>query len=176
MSRSNPWKQKPRYTRHTTLIVIEGDTELAFVKYLKGLCGRNCGTRVTLENAHGGSGDDVLKLAIKLCQPYDVCACLYDTDRPPRLKKSMNKAKRLRIIEIQSMPCIEGLLLEILGEKVPNTTDECKRVILQIVGNDRLTEEATFVKCFPSSLIQHKRANVYQLDSLMRLINRNVLK
>ncbi len=92
MSRTNPWKQKPRHTRHTTLIVVEEDTELALVNYLKGLCGRDCGTRVTPENAHGGSGDVVLNLAIKLCKAYDARACLYDTDRAPTVKKDIRKA------------------------------------------------------------------------------------
>ena len=172
MSRSNPWKQKPRHTRHTTLIVVEGDTELAFVDYLKGLCGRNCGTRVTSENAHGGSGDVALKLTIKLCKPYDACACLYDTDRAPRLKKSIRKAKQLGIIEIQSTPCIEALLLEILGERIPATTDECKRTMQRILGNDSLTEVSTFEKHFPQDLIERQRTSVSQLDSLLNLIKR----
>lgn len=176
MSRSNPWKQKPRHTRHTTLIVVEGDTELALVNYLKGLCGRNCGTRVTPENAHGGSGDVVLKLAIKLSKPFDVSACLYDTDRAPKVKKSIRKAKQLGIIEIQSTPCIEALLLEILGKKVPATTDECKRAMQQIVGSDSLTDVSTFEKYFPQDLIERQRANVSQLDALLGLINRNLKK
>jgi hypothetical protein len=56
------------------------------VKYLKGLCGRDCGTRVTIENGHGGGGDSVLKKTIQLDTPYDVCVCLYDTDRMPTVK------------------------------------------------------------------------------------------
>lgn len=173
MSRSNPWKQKPRHTRHTTLIVVEGDTELALVKYLKGLCGRNCGTRVTPENAHGGSGDVALKLAIKLSKPYDACACLYDTDRAPKLKKHILKAKQLGIQEIKSTPCIEALLLEILEEKVPATTDDCKRAMQRIVGSDNLTDVSTFEKHFPQDLIERQRANVSQLDALLNLIKRN---
>ena len=98
MSRSNPWKQKPRHTRHTTLIVVEGDTELAFVNYLKAHCGRNCGTVVTIQNAHGGSGDAVLELTIKQCQGYDVRACLYDMDRAPTIKKRICKANQLVLI------------------------------------------------------------------------------
>lgn len=173
MSRSNPWKQKPRHTRHTTLIVVEGDTELTLVNYLKGLCGRNCGTRVTAENAHGGSGDVALKLAIKLSKPFDACACLYDTDRAPTIKKTIRKAKQLGIIEIQSTPCIEALLLEILGEKVPASTEDCKRAMQRIVGEDSLTEIATFEKYFPKDLIERRKSEVSQLGDLMRLINRN---
>jgi len=176
MSRSNPWKQKPRHTRHTTLIVVEGDTELALVNYLKGLCGRNCGTRVTIENAHGGSGDTVLKLAIKRCKPFDVSACLYDMDRAPTIKKHIRKAKQLDIQEIKSTPCIEALLLEILEEKVPAATEDCKRAMQRIVGDDSLTEVATFEKYFPQDLIERRSSEVSQLGALMGLINRNSKK
>lgn len=172
MSRSNPWKQKPRHTRHTTLIVVEGDTELALVNYLKGLCGRNCGTRVTPENAHGGSGDIVLKLAIKLGKDFDVRACLYDTDRAPTVKKHIRKAKQLHIQEIQSTPCIEALLLEILEEKAPASTDDCKRAMQRIVGDDNLTEVATFKKYFPQELIERRSFDVPQLAALLKLIKR----
>jgi len=176
MPRSNIRKQKPRRAQHTTLIVVEGDTEVALVKYLKGLCGRNCGTRVTPENAHGGSGDFVLKLAIKLCKAYDARACLYDTDRAPETKKYIRKAKQLGIQEIKSTPCIEALLLEILEDKVPASTEDCKRAMQRVVGTDSLTEVATFEKYFPQDLIERRSAEVSQLGALMALINRNFKK
>ena len=174
MSRSNPWKRKPRSTRHTTLIVVEGDTERALVNYLKILCGRNCVTRVTIENAHGGSGDGVLQLAIKLCSnAFDSCACLYDTDRAPTIKRFMDKARKLKIQEIPSAPCIEGLLLEILGEKVPSSSDECKRAMGLIVGSDSLTDCSTYEKYFSKNLFERRRLEVCQLNALLKLIKRN---
>lgn len=176
MSRSNPFNQKPRQIRHTTLIVVEGDTELALVKYLRALCGRNCGTRVTPENAHGGSGDVVLEMAIKLGKDFDARACMYDMDRAPETKKHIRKAKQIGIKEIKSTPCIEALLLEILGEKVPASTDDCKRAMQRIVGEDSLTEIATYEKYFPKELIERRKSEVPQLDVLMGLINRNSKK
>lgn len=172
MSRSNPWKQKTRQTRHTTLIVVEGDTEYAFVQYLKGLCGRNCGTRVTIENAHGGGGDSVLKKAIQLCPPYDVCLCLYDTDRMPTVKGHIQKAKRLGIIEVQSVPCIEALLLKILGEHVPTETAQCKRAMQYIAGQDKLTDSSTLEQYFPLDLLEQRRCNIQSLDQLFQYIKR----
>ncbi len=38
--------------------------------------------------------------------------------------KKLANSKRLRILE--STPCLEGLLLKILGEHVPNTSKLCK--------------------------------------------------
>ncbi|MBC2600536.1 RloB domain-containing protein [Puniceicoccus vermicola] len=176
MSRSNPFNQKTRQIQHTTLIVVEGDTELALVKYLRALCGRNCGTRVSPENAHGGSGDVVLEMAIKLGKDFDARACIYDMDRAPKLKKHIRKAKQLGIHEIKSTPCIEALLLEILGEKVPASTDDCKRAMQRILGEDSLTEIPTFEKYFPKELIERRKSEVPQLDVLMGLINRNSKK
>ena len=170
MSRSNPWKQKSRQTRHTTLIVVEGDTEYAFVKYLKGLCGRDCGTRVTIENGHGGGGDSVLKKTIQLGTPYDVCVCLYDTDRMPTAKGHIQKAKRLGIIEIASTPAIEALFLEILGERIPPETADCKRALQQLLGGDKLTAQGTFEKHFPKDLLERQRAFVTPLDQLLQMI------
>jgi hypothetical protein len=172
MSRSNPWKQKPRHTRHTTLIVVEGDTEYAFVQYLKGLCGRNCGTRVTIENAHGGSGDAVLKKAIQLYPPYDACLCLYDTDRIPTIKGNIRKAEGMGIIEVPSVPCIEALLLEILEENVPTTTAECKRAMQRIVGEAKLTDITTLKKHFPQKRLEDRRTTISPLDQLLRSIKR----
>ncbi|MDQ8208271.1 RloB domain-containing protein [Coraliomargarita sp. SDUM461003] len=171
MARSNPWKQKPRHTRHTTLIVVEGDTEYAFIQYLKGLCGRNCGTRVTIENAHGGGGDSVLKKAIQLCPPYDACLCLYDTDRMPTVKGHINKAKRFGIIEIQSVPCIEALLLKILEKHVPEETAQCKRTMQRIVGENKLTTSVTFQQYFPLDLLEQRRSSIQALDQLFQYIN-----
>jgi hypothetical protein len=172
MSRSNPWKQQSRQTRHTTLIVVEGDTEYAFVKYLKGLCGRDCGTRVTIENAHGGSGDSVLKKTIQLGAPYDVCVCLYDTDKMPTAKGHIRKAKRLGIIEIASTPAIEALFLEILGKRIPPETAACKRALQQLLGDDKLTALGTFEQYFPQELLDRQRASVASLDQLYGCIQR----
>ena len=170
MSRSNPWKQKTRQTRHTTLIVVEGDTEMALVKHLRALCGRNCGTRVSIENAHGGGGDSVLKKAIQLGKDFDACACLYDTDRAPTQVGLKRKAKRMGITEIKSTPCIEALLLEILDKPIPEGPDLCKRAMQRIVGEDQLTSVATFEQHFELDLLEYQRARITQLDQLLRII------
>lgn len=57
---------------------------------------------------------------------YDARACLYDTDRAPETKKYIRKARQLGVQEIKSTPCIEGLHLEIVEEKVPASSEDCK--------------------------------------------------
>lgn len=172
MSRSNPWKRKQRHTRHTTLIVVEGDTEENFLKHLQSACGRDCGTRLTIENTHGGSGDFVLQKAISLCQPFDVCACLYDADRKATKQKNLAKARRLKITQIISDPAIESLLLRILGRKPPSDTKRCKEQLDALVSGDSLTTIKGFEKHFPFTLLNEKRTSIEPLDAIIKLVDR----
>jgi len=64
MSRSNPRKKKPRSARSTAQIVVEGFTEEAFCKYLKSLYARDCGIRIDIHNARGGSPTDIVRSAL----------------------------------------------------------------------------------------------------------------
>ena len=171
MSRSNPWKRKPRYTQHTTLIVVEGDTESYFVQHLKKICGRSCGTRVTIENVHGGSGGHVLKQAIKKGKDFDSCACLYDSDRAPKIKRDMAKAKRMGIVQIASSPCIEAFLLELLGQNVPRTSDECKRAIGAITGGQPLTDPRILETYFSADLIRRQALAKKSMKRLWNIVS-----
>jgi hypothetical protein len=171
MSRSNPWKKKPRYTQHTTLIVVEGDTEFYFVQHLRKICGRNCGTRVTIENVHGGSGDHVLKQAIKKGKDFDARACLYDTDRAPKVKTVIGKAKRMGIVEIASIPCIEAFLLELLGQSVPRTSEECKRAMSSITGGQPLTDPRILETHFGADLIRRQEKSMKTMERLWNIIS-----
>lgn len=172
MARSNPWKQKPRNTCHTTLAVVEGDTEEALLNHIKAICGRNCGTRLTIENTHGGSGDFVLEKTINLQGPYDVCACIYDGDREAIKKQILARAGRLKIKRFVSTPSIEVLLLEILGQRTPDSTELCKTRLKQYVGGDRLTGINDFQKHFPHELLAAKRKDIPMLDALFKLVDR----
>ena len=172
MARSEPWKQKPRHTAHTTLVVVEGDTEKALLNHIKRICGRNCGTQLTIENTHGGSGEVVLEKAIRMHKPYDISACLYDADREATKKQNLYDADRFKIRRFVSVPCIEALLLETLEQRVPATTEECKRRLNEKVRGDSLTGISGFQKHFPQELLERKRKDIPLLDDLFRLVDR----
>ena len=53
MSRSNPAKRQPRFTRHTTLIVVEGESEAVLIKHLKNHFGHGAGSRITVKSSSG---------------------------------------------------------------------------------------------------------------------------
>jgi len=170
MARSNPWKQKPRHTRHTTLIVCEGDTEKTFVKYLRELCGRNCGTRLTIECARG-NGDRVLRDTLRRCEGYDVAAYLYDADCPPTHKGNLSKAKRRKLIPLISTPCIEGVFLKIQGKQIPPLSADCKRAMNKITRGASLIDLATLKKFLPLDVLHSSKSLVPILNQLFNIID-----
>lgn len=172
MARSNRFKPNSRQGRHTTLIVVEGDVEKVFVEYLKSLCGSGCGTRVTVRNAFGGSGDAILEYALKLSNRsgYDVVACLSDADKPPSLKKNLQEANRRKIVQLQSRPCIEGFLLGVLGKKVPSNSGECKRQMAVITKGKKLNDPNMLQSLFPLAMLEEIKNEIPVLKRLFRLI------
>lgn len=164
------WKPKPRFIRHTTLLVVEGDTEKALVAYLRSLFARNCGTRLEIACAYGGSGDAILEQALKLCPGYNRRAVLYDADRPPTSKPILVKAATQKLEHIISTPAIDGVLLAVLGHPVPRETAECKRLLSEQVP-DSLTESRNYQRHFSATLLRAQAATVPTLAQLLALMN-----
>jgi|LNAP01.1.fsa_nt_gb hypothetical protein len=165
-----PWKPKAPPIRHTTLLVVEGDTERAFVGHLRALFARNCGTRLTIECAYGGSGDAILDHALKLCPGFDRRAVIYDADRPPTLKTLLQKAHAQKLDCIVSAPAIEAVLLAILDQPVPRDTETCKRALAALIS-DSLTDVRNYSRHFPESLLRAKATTVPALARLLALMN-----
>ncbi len=157
-----------RSVSHTVLLVGEGTTEQAFLKYIKSLyISRGCGVGVTIRNAHGKGPDHVVDYAIRQCRnaAYDRVVVLLDTD----LKMSAAMRRRARTKKIQiigSTPCIEGLLLMILGEYVPATSTECKQQYGSALP-ERLTFPGDYIGSFPKGLLDGRRDGVPELAQLL---------
>jgi hypothetical protein len=167
MSRSNPAKCKPRTTRHTTLIVVEGESEAVLIKHLKNHFGQDAGSRITVKSA-SGNGDAVLKAAIRSFEAFDRRVALYDADWQPQ-KKHLQAARLRKIQILTCSPCLEGLLLEILGERPPTTSAECKRRLKLQLGEATLTNPQTFERHFPSSLLTSRVDSLKTLRGLLDL-------
>lgn len=167
MSRSNPTKRKPRTTRHTTLIVVEGESEAVLIKHLKNHFGQDAGSRIMVKSA-SGNGDAVLKTAVSSFEAFDRRVALYDADWQPQAKHI--QAARKRKIEILTCsPCLEGLLLEVLGEKPASTSAECKRHLKIQVGESSLTNPQTYERHFPPSLLTSRAESLKTLRDLLDL-------
>ncbi len=157
-----------RSVSHTVLLVGEGTTEQAFLRYIKSLyISRGCGVGVTIRNAHGKGPDHVVDYAIRQCRnaAYDRVVVLLDTDL--EMSAAVRRRARTRKVKIiGATPCIEGLLLKILGEHVPATSAECK----QRYGGalpERLTFPEDYMGNFPKDLLNERRDDVPELAQLL---------
>lgn len=130
--------RKQRQIRKTLLAVGEGETEVAFLGYLRELyCADGEGVNVTIRNARGKGPEHVLEHAIGQCRSvdYDKRLAFLDTDIPwtPAL---VRKARAARIELLGSTPCIEGLLLAILGKSASATSTNvrggCRNLLVWI--------------------------------------------
>ena len=165
MSR-HPSKRHQRSVKRTTLIVVEGPSEKIFVKHIISIFGRNSGTRVTIEPAFGGSGDSILKLAVKMCSGYDSGVVLYDGDRPPTKKSIIKKSHHKKIKHIVSYPAIEATLLAILGQPIPKSTLDCKSALGKYL-NAPLTNSFMYQRYFPEEVLRDRVKAVQILRELM---------
>lgn len=160
--------RKRRTASHTVLLVGEGKTEQAFLQHLKFLyISRGCGVSVTIRNAHGKGPDHVVDYAIRQCHnaEYNRVLALLDTDL--QLSSAVRRraeSKKIRIIG--STPCIEGLLLKILGEHVPATSVECKQRCGTVLP-ERLTLPEDYRQHFPRNFLEGRRTCVPELGELL---------
>jgi hypothetical protein len=157
-----------RVQRKTLLVVGEGDTEVAFLKYLRSLyCANDQGASVSVDNAHGKSPENIVECSIRhiSSSAYDKRVCLLDTD-VPWSPKATKKAKSKKIVMLGASPCIEGLFLEILGHKVPATSSECKAKIATMF-TFALTRPDNYSRVFGKAELEVARKRVKILNDLL---------
>lgn len=160
--------RRQQQIRKTLLVVGEGDSEVAFLKHLRELyCCQGKGVTVTIRNAHGKGPDHVVDHAIRQARiySYDSCVAFLDTDLvwTDRLKK---KARQTKIDMVGSSPCFEGLLLSVLGMRVPLKSVECKQQIDRALGID-LTDRKAYPSHFPRAALEGARKRIAELDRLL---------
>ena len=159
----------------TALLVVEGDTEEAFCKYLKQLFNRDCGLRVTIHNARGRSPDQIVEEArAKCCQAhFDRVHILMDDDYPILLKKSHAAIRVLKITLWRSKPCcIEGFFLTLMGHPPPGGSSLCKSVFHKVglSAHDKL-DPYRYETIFPASQLGILRLQHPLLDEIIRFLS-----
>jgi len=156
---------------HTVLLVGEGTTEWAFLKHIKALyLSRGCGVSAAIRNAHGKGPDHVVDYAIRQCRnaAYDRVVVLLDTDLTMSAAVR-RRVKSRKIHVIGSTPCVEGLLLRILGERVPGNSAACKAQYGRALPA-RLTAPKDYQTHFPKDVLDGQRADVSELDELLKCL------
>lgn len=156
--------------RKTLLIVGEGDTEVAFLNYLKRLyCQGDNTVKVTVKNAYGKGPEHVLEHAQR-CQrsvAYDKVAVFLDTDIP-WTNELLRQAKKHEIMLIGNTPCIEGLFLRLLNKLVPDRSEDCKTRIKKILNKNLLLADAYENWCL-KDLLEKEKTNIQELENLINL-------
>ena len=161
--------RKSREARPTLLVVGEGDCEVAFLKHLRQLyCSGGRGVTVTISNAHGKGPENVVEHTRRQARPYgfDQVVAFLDTDIAwsDQLKKA---ARQDKIALVGSTPCLEGFLLSILQQQVPDVSSECKRALRRLVGQE-MTEREHYEQDFPAPVLELARQKIPELDRLLR--------
>ena len=165
-------KRPLRKTNRTVLIVVEGETEEAFVSHVKSLYyRRSMHLSVSIRNAHGYGPQGIIdKLkAVAQTADFDHRVAMLDADIPLEPTEA-SWLRRERIETIVSTPAIEGALLAILGQRVPALTATCKRELQKYAPGDQ-TEVRYYTRHFPLEVLEAARGEVLLLDALIASVS-----
>lgn len=162
---------KMRHIKKTTLIVVgEGAHDKAFLDHMKSIYdSRNSGQKIKIDSADGGSPHDVIKTIIKKTNhtDYDRKYILMDSDVAIP-QQDLSNAKKNNIVILLSEPlCLEGMLLDILGQTTPPTAESCKRSLHpQLAGQPVYAE--SYVSLFPKLVLDSaKKQTIIDLRQVL---------
>lgn len=165
-------KRPLRKTNRTVLLVVEGETEEAFVSHIKGLYyQRSMRLSVSIKNAHGHGPQGVIDKLKSVAQTadFDHRIAVLDADIP--LTTAEDKWLRgAKVESVVSVPAIEATLLEILGKHAPDTTGACKNELQRHTPGDP-TEARYYAKYFPLEVLEQARGKVQVLDALIAAVS-----
>ncbi|WP_071842492.1 RloB domain-containing protein [Dickeya fangzhongdai] len=147
-------KNARRSINKTLLLVGEGYAEKAFLSHLKSLFS-NGKFKVSIVTAGGKGPEHVINHAIscKKCDGYDFVIVLLDTDLVWP-KTYVQRAMKAGINLIGSEPCLEGLLLDILGKKRPESNGGCKEILHPLL-NGSCTDRDSYSELFTSEILDN---------------------
>lgn len=155
--------------RKTLLIVGEGHTEKAFLNHLKSIyCIREI--NVDVINARGKGPEHILNHALG-CQahtPRDFVGILLDTD----LEWPKETVKRMTKQGFQLMgaiPCIDGLILDIIEQPKPPASQGCKVKLIGILPGAS-TDKNTYTSILSKPVLDKARVKIAVLNDLINLI------
>ncbi|MGH2507255.1 MAG: RloB domain-containing protein [Ktedonobacteraceae bacterium] len=158
---------KRRNVRSTLLIVGEGQAEVVFVKHLKLIYRASLGRAVQTRNANGKGARHVLHYAIRVkrYESFDKVTVVLDNDVDWD-KHDRSEAARNNIGVVESSPCLEAWLLQIVGASVLATTAEIKHAFRSQFGCE--AHDPNYLELsFGRATLDKARGTVPQLQNLM---------
>ena len=166
-------KTMRRSISKTLLLVGEGHAEKAFLSHLKSLFS-NGAFKVSIVTAGGKGPEHVITHAIscKRCDGYDFVIVLLDTDLPWP-KKHIQAALGAGINLIGSEPCLEGLLLDILGREKADTNRGCKALLHPLLSGP-CTERDSYVELFTTEMLN--KSAIEKIQFIIKALRGEELK
>ncbi len=160
-----------RKLKETLVFVGEGETEEAFISYLRSLFSTG-NPSVKVKSAGGKGPSNVIGDAIGTLNSSgcDRVAALLDLDLPwPKTK--VRTARNKKIILIGVDPCIEAMLIDILEiqRPTPCNNQTCK-VLLHPKLNGSPTEKTSYAALFNKDMLIKARTRVSPLDDIIKVI------
>jgi len=153
----------------TLLIVGEGQDEVAFLNHVKQFPGvRGNGWQITIRNAKGKGAAHVIDVARRHSQiaDYDGVAAWFDTDTDWNVQAERVASKH-RIQVVKSEPCLEALLLRVLG-KQPGPDHQLKDQLAPFVDH-RPAQSTSYKANFAQAALNAARASEITLDEILQL-------
>ncbi|EMP54580.1 hypothetical protein MSNKSG1_14762 [Marinobacter santoriniensis NKSG1] len=115
-------RSKRKALVQTTLLVVgEGADDKAFITHMKQIfCPRGSGRRAKVEAGDGGSPGNIITNAVRSFrgEDYDHRILVLDSDVPPTEQDRRKAKSNGYTIILWSPTCLEGALLDVLGEPV----------------------------------------------------------
>ena len=167
----------PRQAKYTIFIYCEGKTDCLFVKYLHRLYHCRGQSKITFKEGTGGGFSTFISDVVKNAQirDYDEKYILLDVDnKSEQEQKRAEKSSQEKNIQlIWQKPCLEGVFLQILGQRVYGTSKECKSFFYKEykVKDSKLTE-ALLCQFFSKTLLNLKRKEIKSLNLLIKLMEK----
>ncbi len=113
---------KQRHVSLTTLLIVgEGSDDKAFIDHVKSLFHqRHSGRKVTVKAGDGGSPGNIITHASRAykSEDYNRRYLVLDADIPPTAADEKNARAAGYQIILWRPQCLEGALLDVLGERV----------------------------------------------------------
>lgn len=160
-----------RQVRRTALLVGEGLAEEVFLRHLKSIYVERGAKTVTVKNAKGKGGKQVLDYTIaqRKVADYDQEAALLDTDTDWD-DGQRARARQHRVTIFEAAPCLEAELLKVAGHHAPGRTAECKQVFEQRFGA-AAHDERVYDQYFGRQVLDAARARVPVLQQLIEYLS-----
>ncbi len=161
---------KIRHYKKTALVFGEGLKEARFLRYLNRLYTRGNRVTVFVRSGRGGTADQVVIDAGRGLAGHDKRIVVLDNDKPVlEMKKARSEAGRRGIELIENTPCLEAVLLSILGVEVKRKGSGWCKKELESNYMVEATEEMYF-RMFPKKLLNKQKEKFLMLSRIISIM------